>query len=490
MQTFYKKLLLPLQEYSKGEINIEKIRESLLIINKYFFNNYEGIGSTSIEEWNFVTEYFSDFHKLWEEKAEEILAPEIDNEKCTNVARVLHTIRQDLGDAPFLNPINLFNIEPQNVALVRFLTANQDFRGSRNTEDFLRLFLDSPTVFDLNRIYENPSNFLNEIGITDLSQNDKREKYAKTAANFLITKEIDAFGIAEYFNNDTLAIKDALLATLGMGYGNKKADMFLRDMFVWGIWPNLTSIEQLNVASDINTIKVALRTGIIKTKLSPLLSSFLDIYCHQYSTIDLWVSNVWRRVWEIWRENYPTTAPFGPSFIDYFLYRIIGKDFCRENLYEFRGENCEHTFFWHSSKNKACLECQQLYRNNLVSFEEFDGNIYAICNRHPEHRYEVENRRKKKCQLCENINNGAVVINSYLPCTKSEGSIAISNSEFVRGGNSVLPNITICPLADICSPMSAEFRKLNPPKSISVLGRTGWESAKSDARNGGGGLMS
>lgn len=67
---------------------------------------------------------------------------------------------------------------------------------------------------------------------------------------------------------------------------------------------------------------------------------------------------------------------------------------------------------------------------------------------------------------------------------------AISNSEFVRGENSVLPNITSCPFSDVCSPKSIAFKKLNPPKSISILGRTGWDSAKTNVENGGGGLMS
>jgi hypothetical protein len=34
------------------------------------------------------------------------------------------------------------------------------------------------------------------------------------------------------------------------------------------------------------------------------------------------------------------------------------------------------------------------------------------------------------------------------------------------------------------------FKKLNPPKSISILGQTGWESAKTKRDEGGGGLMS
>lgn len=490
MQSFYDKLLLPLRQYTNGEIDIEKIRDSLLIINKYFFNNYKGIGNTSIEDWDYTTEYFSDFHKLWEENAEEILAPEIDDEKCAMAADTLHLIKEKFGDTPFLNPINLHGLESANIATIRFLTANQDFRGSRNTENFFQLFIEAPAVFDLMRISENPANFLNEIGITNLSQNDKREKFAQTAANFLIEKDIDAFGLSEYFNNNVLDIKNALINTTGMGYGNKKTDMFLRDMYVWGVWPNINSIEQLNVASDINTIKVALRTGIIKTKLSPLLSSFLDIFCHQYSTIDFWISKAWRRVWELWNENYPQTAPFGPSYMDFFLYRIIGKDFCQDKLYEFKGIDCNHSFFWYSSKNKSCLVCYNLYRNNSVTFEEENGNIYAQCNRHEEHKYLVDNKRKKKCETCESINNSAEVINTFLPCTKNEGNIVISNSEFVRGENAVLPDITCCPFSNVCLPMSVEFKKLNPPKSISILGRTGWESAKANVENGGGGLMS
>ena len=393
MKNFLEKLLLPLKEYSKGDITIEKVRESLLIINKYFFNSYEGIGKTYIEEWDLETNYFSEFHKLWESKAEEILAPEINEEKCKQSALVLHKIRQDYGDAPFLNPINLRGLEQTNIALVRFLTANQDFRGSRDTREFFELFIRNPAIFDLTRIIETPSSFLNDIGITDLSQNDKREKFAKTAALFLKEKDIDAFGIAQYFKNDVNKIKKAITSSVGMGYGNKKADMFLRDMYVWRIWPDLENISQLNVASDINTIKVALRSGILTTKLSPLISSFLDIFCHQYATIDSFVSKAWKRVWEIWVEEYPETAPFGPSFMDYLLYRIIGKDFCQDKLFEFRGEECNHTFFWHTARNKSCQICFNLFRNNLVSFEESNNQLFARCQKFSEHLYEVDNKR-------------------------------------------------------------------------------------------------
>lgn len=52
-----------------------------------------------------------------------------------------------------------------------------------------------------------------------------------------------------------------------------------------------------------------------------------------------------------------------------------------------------------------------------------------------------------------------------------------------------LPGITQCPFIKACNPNSSQFKKLNPPKSISILGRTGWESAKTRRDEGGGGLM-
>lgn len=92
------------------------------------------------------------------------------------------------------------------------------------------------------------------------------------------------------------------LIACNAGYGNKKADMFVRDMVVLGIWQNVTGFERINVASDVNTIKVALRTGIIRTAI-PLVSSFLDIFCYQYEYIDEMNAAAWRRVWEIWTKN-------------------------------------------------------------------------------------------------------------------------------------------------------------------------------------------
>ncbi|MDD3802894.1 MAG: hypothetical protein PHW02_00715, partial [bacterium] len=248
----------------------------------------------------------------------------------------------------------------------------------------------------------------------------------------------------KFFGKDLLKIRQFLTSNQGSGFGNKKTDMFLRDMVVLGVWKNPVNFDKIDVASDINTIKVALRTGILTTQI-PLLSSFLDIFCYQYNLIDSVNASAWRRVWEIWSKSNPKTCIESPCLIDYFVYRIIGKEFCRETLCLFRCESGNHEFKWHSGRNKTCQVC-----------------------------------KKEK----------AVVIKKVLPCTDKDGKIAISKNDFVSGKNAILKGIEECPFASVCDSKSANFKKLNPPKSISILGQTGWESARATKDEGGGGLMS
>lgn len=491
MKTFYSELLKPLKEFAEGEISIQKVRNALSIINRYFYTSSPDIGELHLRGLGFTTQYFSEFHKLWSTSAEEIIAPCIDDRKCKKAAEVLHAIRSTYGNTPFESRTNLHNLRPQALAQIRFLTANQDFRGSRDTEKFFQLYIENPLLFDLTNISNTPPDFLKGIGITKLSQNDKREKFAKTAADFLLEKGISAVDLSNFFNNDTALLKQALTTKTGMGYGNKKADMFIRDMYVWNVWPDINNVYVLDVPSDINTTKVALRSGILKTELTPLLSSFLDIFCYQYSVIDEWTARAWRRVWEFWKSEFSDTAPFGPVFMDHFLYNIIGRDFCKENLYEYIGEPCKHSFYWHSGSSKYCIECCEVYRNSSVSYQEVGGKIIAKCAKHPDHSYEVENRRKKRCQICEETQlNRAKVVDRYLPCTHECGYLRIAQSQYVHPDDAPLSGIQNCPFVPVCSPKSDDFRRLNPPKSISILGRTGWESARTTTLGGGGGLMS
>ena len=347
------------------------------------------------------------------------------------------------GKSVFYELYNTFSLKPDEICKIRYFAANQDFRGSRDFEDLFQRYSDDPTIFDKDKINKDPIGFLKDIGITSLSQSDKRIKYAFIASQILIDNNIEPFQLFDHFRKDLYKIRNFLLANRGSGFGNKKTDMFIRDMVVLGVWKNSVNFKKIDVASDINTVKVSLRTGILKTAI-PLVSSFLDIFCYQYGLIDEMNALAWRKVWEKWNVLYPTTCIESPSLIDYFVYRVMGKDFCKEKLCIFQCDSGKHQFKWHSGRNKTC----------------------QICKKQKAH-----------------------IIKKALPCTDPEGYLVIEKSEFVSGDHALLRNIRECPLTKVCDVKSPNFRKFNPPKSISILGQTGWESARAMKSEGGGGLM-
>lgn len=439
---YFKSLLEKVGFSKNNDLSLDEVRYILSKTNEYYYAYKEGLGNTFVLDDYF--DYFSEFHKFWEENHKQILDPFINEEKCKEIADILNGLYLKNGQQLFYELYNTFSLKPEDICRIRYFSANQDFRGSRDFKKLFEIFSDDPTIFDKQKIYNNPEDFLKNIGITSLSQSDKRIKYAEKAADILIKLNLEPYDLFSYFNRDINIIRNFLSNNQGSGFGNKKTDMFLRDMVVLKVWENPVNFDTLNVASDINTIKVALRTGILQTKI-PLISSFLDIFCYQYSLIDEMNALSWRKVWEIWKSNYPGTCIESPCLIDYFVYRIIGKEFCKDSLCIFICDSKEHQFKWHSARNSSCQVCK-------------------------EHK--------------------ASVIKKILPCTDDEGYIFIEKSGFVSGENALLPGIKECPFVSVCNPKSNGFKELNPPKSISILGQTGWESARTKAGDGGGGLMS
>ena len=103
--------------------------------------------------------------------------------------------------------------------------------------------------------------------------------YAKNIGQFLIERQQPSpYNLLAYYNNDVFSLRQDMINCIGAGYGNKKTDMFIRDMIILGVWKKVIGFDKIDVASDVNTIKVALRTGIMTCEM-PLLSSFLDIFC-------------------------------------------------------------------------------------------------------------------------------------------------------------------------------------------------------------------
>lgn len=421
------------------QLDIDAAREVIRQINEFLYTTYPNIGS--IHTLGTTFDYFSDFHKFWHQHHKEILNCQIDEECCELVANALHSVYMRTNGTAFSNIYDTCGLSNEDVCRIRFLTANQDFRGSRSFSELARIFNSDRSIYDERNIAEDPMDFLRKIEIGGLSQNDKRLSYAQNISRFLISKGCSPYELIDKYERNVFNLRNDLIGC-NSGYGNKKADMFVRDMVVLDIWPNVVGFENINVASDINTIKVALRTGIIKTEI-PLVSSFLDIFCYQYSYIDDMNANAWRRVWEIWKGKYPTEAIDSPCLMDYFVYNVVGKQFCKESLAIFQCPN-GHIFRWHSARNSTCQTC-------------YSQGIRRVP---------------------------ATVINKCLPCEDDEGSIAILNTNYVQS----LPQdqkFSECPFSVICQ----DKKHLMPPKSISIMGQTGWQSAYSKKGDGGGGLM-
>lgn len=423
-------------------LTIEQAREVVKQINEFLYctNPKE---SDRVNIFGNAWKYVSDFHKYWEKQHKNILDCKIDEEKCEQVANALHEVYIKTNGSAFLNIYDTCGLTSEQVCQVRMLTANQDFRGSRSFNELAKIYIEDHTIFDTASISKDPESFVKAIGLSNLSQNDKRVSYAKNIAEFILKYNCTPFEIITKFNNNVYNLRNALIKCNGAGYGNKKADMFIRDMVVLGIWKNISGFDKIDVASDINTIKVALRTGIIRTAI-PLVSSFLDIFCHQYTYMDEMNALAWRNVWDVWTKKYPQDAIGSPCLIDYFVYGVVGKQFCKEILIYFECEQYKHNFYWHSANNKTCQIC----------FKEGRGRIPAKA------------------------------VKKMMPCLLNDGSIAIKKTKYVIS----LPEedkFEQCPFKNICG----ETKKLMPPKSISIMGQTGWTTAYTEKDAGGGGLM-
>jgi hypothetical protein len=350
------------------------------------------------------SEYISEFHKYWEENHEKIMLPKINpNGECLLVAKVLEHIYKNNTIKVQLDTLDLTKEE---IANVRFFTAIQDFNidvhARSNPFEFYKRH---PDCFNPERVINNDllvDELLNYLGAQ--SQRDKRKPFMMNSAKLLVEKyNSSAFKINDAHEGDVVDIVKALTAEERYGFSAKKAHMFLRDMADLGVWTYKSNIEKLDVMSDKNTMRVALRTGILQFRI-PLLASFLDVFCFQYSMVDRLNREAWRKVWEDWSKISNNHRPPTPASMDYLIFRL-GKIACRPN-------------------KRICPPEKRIDEKKLESLIPQDRLIFKD--------------------------------NGY------------------------------CIFSDICK---LERKMLNAPNSISIEGRTGWKSGKSN-EGGGGGISS
>jgi hypothetical protein len=411
-------------------------------LNTFLFQTYDAIGTTSFEGEE--VQYFSEFHRYWEVNHEELLQPEIDLGRTRKASECLSKAVTEYGPSILRVTTDTLGLSPKAIAQARFLTANQDFRVP--PEKAYGNYIENVQLYDPELIVADPMPLLRSINAVSSSQTDKRVDFAKNAAGFLVSRGIGAYDIAQLCNNDAPTIRDTLVAQQNMGYGLKKANMFVRDMTEFGVWPNLSGLDQIDVASDINTMKLALRTGILHTAM-PLLSSFLDVFCWQYECIDHSSSLAWRKVWELWKSDYPSTAPQSPCSLDFLLYSI-GRQYCKRIVTEFRCLQ-GHTHFAFGGRERYCPECRR-----------------------------------------SGARNTQVVVRQLLPCQVDPRLLPREAGRLLLPDNKLLRDFDgCCIFSRVCQPNGSGFVEFDPPKSISVRGRTGWTSSLSDRTRGGGGMM-
>jgi len=381
-------------EKFKGADEYELAASILNEINKFLYQKKATLPS----------EYISEFHKYWEENHEEVLSPKVNpNGECLAVAEVLEGIYKS---ATIKVQLDTLDLTKEEIANVRFFTAIQDFNidvhARSNPFEFYKRH---PDCFKPEKVKDNDlliDELLNFLGAQ--SQRDKRKPWMLNSTKLLVEKYgSSAYKINDVHNGDVVEIVKALTAEERYGFSIKKAHMFLRDMADLGVWKYKRNIGKLDVMSDKNTMRVALRTGILQFRI-PLLASFLDVFCYQYSMADGLNREAWREVWREWDRISNNHRPPTPASIDYLIFRL-GKTACRPN--------------------------------------------------------------KRFCPPEEGI--GEKKLESLIP-----------QDRLIFGPDGY------CIFTEVCR---LERRILNAPNSISIEGRTGWKSGKTN-EGGGGGISS
>jgi hypothetical protein len=137
------------------------------------------------------------------------------------------------------------------------------------------------------------------------------------------------------------------------------------------------------------------------------------------------------------------TAPSAPCMMDFLIYRI-GREYGGDKLVEFVCEN-GHRFFYFGAQLKRCRQCR--------------ATITPV-------------RRLMPCQVDA----------TQLP-RDDNGEILLKDTNLLRvfGG--------VCIFESVCRPKDSDFKRLSPPKAISIIGRTGWTDSYAYKDEGGGGMM-
>ena len=412
---------------------LEKFGDLLWELNRFLYLRTPGL----------ELKWISRFHEVWAEFAPRILRLHVDDDQCLRVAQIFERLHAANGGRFRAPQERTAGLSKEQIANVRFITAAQDWK-LKQKENPYEIAREHPEWFEPSRIAADPETSIGQVlaavGVKP-DQLTKRVDYARNGAEFLVKHYGgSAYNLGLRHNHDAAEIRAALVEPddsdyLGhIGFSYKKADMFIRDMYDFGVWP-LHAIEALEVPPDINTMRAALRTGILRGS-HPLLTSYLDVYSYQYGLVSDLASRAWRRVWERWGEIPDNHRVEGPAFFDFLLYEILARE-CAGLV---------------PTKEMQCRHCGS---STLVR------------------------ARVRTCPNCESTDTWA---------TRARGSQEQFQDLLRRGCDFCAPGGSgTCALEGL---ITYERWRLSPPKSISRIGGTGWDDGLASDDEGGGGITS
>ncbi len=417
----------------RDQDGITRFGDLLWEMNRFLYLHTQGL----------EPKWISRYHKVWAQFAPSILQLQIDDDNCLKVAQVFEKLHSG-GAGRFRAPHGrTAGLSKEQIANVRFVTAAQDWK-LKQTGNPYEVARQHPDWFDPRRIASDPETSVNQIlgalGVRP-DQTTKRVDYARNGAQFLLQHyEGSAYNLGPKHDFDAAEIREALVepedpAYLGhIGFSYKKADMFIRDMYDFDVW-RLRRIEALDVPPDINTMRAAIRTGILHGS-RPFFTSYLDIYSYQYELVAETTSRAWRRVWERWGELRNNHRVEGPAFFDFLLYEVLARECAALTA-------------------AKVLKCRQCSSSSLVKARirtcPHCGSTDTWTARDRGTSDQFRDLIRRGCGFCEQREGGSCVFDGII--TFDRWSLA-------------------------------------PPKSISRIGGTGWEDGYAADDEGGGGITS
>jgi hypothetical protein len=151
---FFNELINQANVSDKKDLSIEQISLIISKINEYFYTYKDDIGTTNSLGIEFL--YFSNFHKFWEKYHKQILSPQINEKNCKEIAKVLNDLVLKYGKDLFYDLYYTGTLSAEEICKLRYFSANQDFRGSREFSQLIIIYQTDPTIFDKERIYKSP----------------------------------------------------------------------------------------------------------------------------------------------------------------------------------------------------------------------------------------------------------------------------------------------------------------------------------------------